>query len=210
MADHFTDELWSDYVRGLAPERESTAIEQHLRDACEACDRSFQFWQMVTEHASREADYEPGAGVVRLMQSGFRDWWRRYVLPTHARIARTIFDSFLEPLPSGVRGGSPQPRRLRQRSGNWIVDLQLAPEAGRRMSLAGQVLKSGKAPSVIGSLAICLMSAGALLGETSTNELGEFQIEFDRAKSLRVFVEVPWQRPIGIALPDPDEPEEVA
>src|SRR5215471_3105968 len=112
MVNHFADERWADYVRGLSPAHETAAIESHLNEGCETCNRSFRLWRAVTEHASREPGYDVEADVVRTMQAAFRDWRRQHVLPRRARMARLIFDSMLEPLPLGVRGDSRPPRRL--------------------------------------------------------------------------------------------------
>ena len=121
-------------------------------------------------------------------------------------MALLIFDSWLTPLPAGVRSDSPLPRRILERAGQWLVDLRFEPAAGKRMFLMGQVARSGKHGDARVNLPILLMSPDALLTETSANQFGEFQLQFDQANGLRIYIDVPRQRPVGILLPDLDNP----
>jgi hypothetical protein len=113
-----------------------------------------------------------------------------------------IFDSRLESVPSGARSGSRSPRRIVHRAGKWTVDFELQPEAGNRLSLAGQVLATGKKKVEMGSLNIALISEGKLLAHTSTNRFGEFELEFGRSGQAQVYIEVPGRRLITLSLPE--------
>ena len=206
MPNHFTDESWSDYARGLSPASEATAIEQHLEKGCETCDRAFRLWRTVAQIATSEVRNEVPEDLVQASQATYVAWSRRYLLPRRARMARLIFDSSLEPLPSGVRSDTPLPRRVIERAGQWLVDLRFEPAAGKRMFLMGQVLRSRQQLGEQDNLAILLMSTDALLTETSANRFGEFQMQFDQATDLRIYIDIPRQRPIGILLPDLDNP----
>jgi hypothetical protein len=208
MRNHFTDESWLDYVRGLSPVPKATAIQQHLEKGCTACHQSFQLWRTVTETAKSEVPHEVPEHLVVASQAAYVAWSRRHLLPSHARIALRILDSWLTPLPAGVRSDSPSPRRILERAGQWLVDLRFEPAAGKRMFLMGQVARSGKHHDPPVNWPILLMSPDTLLTETSANEFGEFQLQFDRANGLRIYIDVPRQRPIGILLPDLDTPSE--
>jgi anti-sigma factor RsiW len=144
MSKHFTDERWSDYVRGLAPAREAAAIEQHLEKGCEACHQSLRLWQTVAEIGNSEVRNEVPEDLLQTSQAAYAAWRQMYVLPQRARMARLIFDSLLEPLPPGIRSGSPSSRRILQRAGQWLFDLRFEPAGGRRMFLMGQILRSGR------------------------------------------------------------------
>src|SRR6185437_1788418 len=112
MRAHFADEIWVDYVRGLSVYDDAAAIEQHLQNECQACMRSFRFWQALAEYAAGEARIkipEPGLPAGR---TAYSEWFRRYSLPARARMARLIVDSLLQPLPAGVRGALPSARRI--------------------------------------------------------------------------------------------------
>jgi hypothetical protein len=53
---------------------------------------------------------------------------------------------------------------------------------------------------------VLLMSTDTVIAETAANQFGEFQLQFDQAKDLRIYIDVPGNRPIGISLPDFDNP----
>jgi hypothetical protein len=208
MPEHFSDEIWSDYVRGLSPVPEAFAIEQHLNKDCLACGRAFQLWRTVAQIARIEVRDEVPEDLLQVSRATYVTWARRRLLPKRARMARLIFDSLLEPLPVGVRSDKPMPRRVLERAGHWLVDLRFEPVAGKRIVLMGQALRQGRHGVAGVGFPILLMSADTLFTETSTNEFGEFQLQFDRANDLRIYIDVPRQRPIGIVLPDLDNPSE--
>jgi len=177
-------------------------MEQHLEDGCETCQESLRLWRTVAETANGEVRSEVPDDLLRSCQAAFAEWWRRYVLPKRATFARLIFDSLFEPLPAGVRGSGPAPRRVLERAGRWSVDLRFEPTAGKRMVMTGQVLRLGKRGAEQMNMPVLLMRRGALLTDTVANQFGEFQLQFDLADDLQLYVEVPEQRPIGIILPD--------
>ena len=201
MRAHFTDEIWADYVRGVSAADQASAIQQHLRNECDACLRSLRFWQALVEYAAGEARIDIPAPNPRVGRAAFSEWFRRYSLPTRARMARLIFDSLLQPLPGGVRGAGASPRRILATLGSWSVDLRLVSSAGRRTLLAGQILRTGKGGATL-KAPVALMSGGALIAETSANEFGEFELQFDQTTDLRLYVEIAASRPMGINLPD--------
>jgi hypothetical protein len=206
MANHFTNERWSDYVRGVLPAPEAAAIEQHLEKGCETCQQSYRLWRNVAETAKNEARSQVPERLVHIVQTAYTARQRLYLMPRRARMARLLFDSLLEPLPAGVRGRSSSPRRIVGRSGRWSIDLRLEPSAGKTMFLTGQILGEDPHHSLRAGLPILLMGTDTLLAETTANQFGEFQFQFDRANGLSIYADIPGQRPIALLLPDFDSP----
>jgi hypothetical protein len=202
--NHFTDEEWLDYIKGAPAVRAGSDIRRHLDEGCERCNNLDRFWQAVVDSNRKFRDEVP-EDVLRAAQAVYSTWRRQYLLPANARIARLIFDSLLEPSPSGVRAGALPGRRLVHRTGRWLVDLRLESQPGNHILLMGQALHSGKKPSGQKGMGVILMMAAELLRETSANEFGEFQLQFERAKNLRIYIDIPGQRPIAINLPDSDQ-----
>ncbi|MBV9507280.1 MAG: hypothetical protein JO323_19985 [Acidobacteriia bacterium] len=203
---HFTDERWSDYVRGLSPAPDAAAIHQHLEAGCEPCERSFRFWTIVAEVANSEAQNEVSEGQVRISRSAYLSWWRGRMLPQRATMARLLFDSMLAPLPAGVRGHGPSSRRILGRAGQWSLDLRFEPSPGKHLFLVGQILGPESAQSHKTGFPVLLMSPDALVAETTANQFGEFQLQLQRANGLRIYADVPGRRPIGMSLPDLQSP----
>ena len=206
MQKHFTDERWSDYVRGVLPAAETGPINDHLEAGCELCQGSFRLWRTVAEVAHNEARNEVPDGHLRTSLASYIEWWRRNLLPQRARMARLAFDSLFEPLPVGVRSEGPSPRRILGRAGQWSLDLRFDPSAGNHLFLTGQILGPDQPHAEQVGLPVLLMSTDTLLAETAANQFGEFQLQFERANGLRIYAELPGRRPIGMSLPDLDSP----
>jgi hypothetical protein len=202
MEQHFTEDRWSDLVRGVLPAEESAALRQHLEKGCEQCRQSFRLWRLVADVANGEIRHEVPEALMHSSRAAYVEWRRLYLLPQRARIARLVFDSLLAPLPSGVRSEATAPRRILWEFGQWSCDLRVEPLAGARISLAGQIV----APGSHAGLPVLLLRANALEAETTANQFGEFQLEFGQANGLRIYFDVPGNRPVGILLPDLENP----
>jgi hypothetical protein len=203
---HLSDEDCLDFVRKVMPAPQRAAAERHLESECPECLRLCKFWENVCDVARRGLAGEVPPGLVRAGEVIFGDWRKRFILPAQARRARPIFDSMLEPLAAGVRGAAVPPRRVLHRWGKWIVDLRIESEPGDRLSVTGQMLNPGWRPEEGSNTVVILMSRDTIVAETRANEFGEFQFTSQQAPDLTMFIELPGQPPIAIALPDPNQP----
>ena len=202
MERHFTEDRWSDLVRGVLPAEESAALRQHLEKGCEECRQSFRLWQLVADVANSEIRHEVPEALMQSSRAAYVEWRRVYLVPRRARIARLIFDSFLAPLPSGVRGEVAAPRRILWGFSHWSCDVRMESLAGERRFLTGQIV----APESQAGLPVLLLRTNVLEAETTTNQFGEFQLEFGQANGLQIYFDVPGSRPVGILLPDLENP----
>ncbi len=202
---HFDDGEWLDYIKGTSPVPTRTSIERHLDEGCVTCNNLRRFWQAVVEVSSQEFQKDVPEDVLAAGREAYSTWRRQYLLPARARIARLISDSLMQALPSGVRAAASPERRLVHRAGRWLVDLRLEPEGDKRILLIGQALQSGKKALREKGMGVLLMKDSELLLETSANQFGEFQLQFERANNLRIYIDIPGQRPIAVNLPDADQ-----
>ena len=119
------------------------------------------------------------------------------------RKASLVFDSFREPLPAGVRAGfGPSARRLLYKAGRYVVMLRLdrAADSGR-LSLVGQILDEGHPKKPLHELPVSVFKGRMTVGRTLTNDFGEFQLQADPAKNLRLSFEVPETKAFTVSLP---------
>jgi CheY-like chemotaxis protein len=105
-------------------------------------------------------------------------------------IPRIIFDSFWSPMPAGVRSLSPGGRQLAYQHKSTVIDLSIEfPEGSEsdRTSLAGQVLDAdGKGKN--DGLSVLLVSGVATLVRTTTNQFGEFHLDFESGEDVSLEV----------------------
>jgi len=196
--EHFSEQVWADYVRGIHQPKEARELEMHLAIGCPDCTRLLGMYQQVYSIATNEPGLTPPDTAVRMAKVVFAT-----SRPPHSSLwtmAKVVFDSVSQPLTAGVRSGASGCRHLVFETETVIVDLVLdvRPQS-EVISLVGQVVdKHGAkiAPRRVG--VILWTDNGQPLAEASANEFGEFQMEFAVQDRLRLSVEIVGQQPIRI------------
>ena len=179
---HFSDELWADFVRNLAPATTAQAMHKHIEDGCSKCKAVLKSWQSVFRMAQEEGGYSPPQDVVRIAKAQFA----AVAGVQQGRPVRLVFDSNLRPITAGVRG-SISARQLLYETDELYIDLRLEPqrEANRdRVCLVGQILDRTSETRAAQGLKVQLLHGQQAVTHTSTNQHGEFQLEFDAGKDM--------------------------
>jgi hypothetical protein len=180
---HFDETAWTDFARNVVTPATKMKMQQHLDDGCKQCAAALKTWQSVHVIAKAESVFMPPADVVRVVKSQFAA-----VAPEKSRGLRLLFDSGLAPLAAGVRG-SGEARQFLYETDEYYIDLRVEPQhQASHAAVVGQVLhRAGKERAAQG-LAVLLQEGSRPIAETSTNQFGEFQIEFDATHGLSLAV----------------------
>jgi CheY-like chemotaxis protein len=117
--------------------------------------------------------------------------------------AHVVFDSFLEPMPAGVRSGSQLPaRQLVYRSGSLMADLWLEPQTDSpNLALVGQIVDSDRPDRQFDLIPVVLHGPKGRIAHATTNKFGEFHFNFDFEPSVTLEIEVPGNHWVSVALP---------
>jgi len=115
-----------------------------------------------------------------------QDEWESFMAPRAAgaapqrvQVARLVFDSFHSPRPTGVRGARTFTRQLAYRHKGATIDLLIEPkEDSGRVLLAGQILGPNMSPGENKGVTVLLLDGMKFQSQTSTNQFGEFRLEF--------------------------------
>jgi len=201
LQPHFDDRIWIDFVRGLPLPEGGERLREHLETGCQQCLETQKWWSRLVEVARREASYKAPESTVRLVKAAFALKRKAPLLSRLTQIAVRTFDSFLEPLPAGIRGGAAPARHLLHDTGDFLVDLRLET-TGRAESLTGQILRAGAEGVISGAGVVLVQGNDRLVAQTIANSLGEFQVEFEREDGLQLYLETDTGEIIAIALPD--------
>src|SRR5581483_1187836 len=102
--EHFSEQVWVDYVRGSGSSLSMQELQGHLVAGCRECNSAFQIWRAVESFAVNESKYAPPENVVRMVKLEFS--LNEAVQPDDSVLASLMFDSTTEPLPVGVRGAA--------------------------------------------------------------------------------------------------------
>jgi len=158
------------------------AMQRHIDSGCEKCSDTLRVWQGVLSVAAGESVLNPPADTVRVVKSQFA-----VTSPTASSGVRLVFDSLLQPLTAGVRG-SVAARQFLYETDEYYIDLRLEPRAEDRACLVGQMLNRLGADRAVQKVPIRLREGKLSLAQTSTNEFGEFQLEFEPRNSLCISI----------------------
>lgn len=109
----------------------------------------------------------------------------RKVRSSKIQVARLLFDSFRLPSPPGVRSARTTGRHFTYEHNNTTIDVFLdCPLASDRISLVGQVLDGAKTRGKNDSLPVVLIGGSGTVARTTTNHLGEFNLECEFTENV--------------------------
>jgi hypothetical protein len=176
---HFSEEAWADFVRNLVAPTVRMTMQRHIDEGCKQCQGSLQVWQGVLSMARAENSLAPPEDVVRVSKSQFGS-----TLSAAKHGLRLLFDSSLQPITPGVRG-SISARQFLYETDDHYIDLRLEPRRGTdRACVVGQVLHRKRADRAAREVPIRLLEGKSPRAATTTNQFGEFQLEFDAGHNL--------------------------
>jgi len=201
--NHFSIETLIDFARGLLPSQKADEVKHHL-ERCKECRQSYDIWRAVVEAGRREKKYRPSESAVQRAKEAFGGrglWW-----PSGRKTrSRLIFDSFLQPLPDGVRNSMAATRQLQYRSGSLLIDIDLTKEsygAEGPILLMGQILNAENPDRQFKDLRVFLLRGKRVKAQTTPSPLGEFRFELDDGKNWKLSFEIEGQEVIPISLPE--------
>src|SRR5207247_10332041 len=99
--------------------------------------------------------------------------------------ARLVFDSFLQPLPDGIRISQLPARRLVYEAGSLMADLCMEPKTDSpRTALVGQLVDSAKPDRRFDRIPVVRQGQKGPIALATTNEFAELLLAFDFYPSL--------------------------
>ena len=183
--EHYTDELWSDFVRkALAPAAQQ-AMQAHLLASCARCTQTAELLghvaRFATAEPARDVPPELTAAAIQFFQPApASSPWAEKLQNIAAAL---IWDQQAEFLPQGVRSSAQTGQRLVYRAGDYSVDLNIERLPGEPGEIIGQISNELDRQELMDGILVQVVSPGRTLVETATNRFGEFIIEYPAAKS---------------------------
>jgi hypothetical protein len=184
---HFSEETWADFARNLVARGTKMTMQQHIDEGCTKCANVLNTWQIVHSIAQKESILTPPSDVVRVVKSQFAA-----DAPEKSLGFRLLFDSNLAPVPAGMRGAVAAQQFLYE-TDEYYIDLRVEAlrmdthREAHQAALVGQVLNR-KGKRAAQGLTVFLQDGKRPIAETSTNQFGEFQFEFNATNSLSISV----------------------
>jgi len=186
---HFELAEWTDFVRGLVEKSARLPLEHHLASGCRKCRHIADLLRKLVIAARNDSQVQVPDYALRCARAIFllQQPEKVEILP---RIpARLLYDSFREPLPAGLRTQQRLSRQCLYQAGDYSLDLRLENErASPRVALVGQIQNRKQPGKRLGSVPVQLLSGKQVLAQATSNSLGEFQMEYEPSKHLRLYV----------------------
>jgi len=108
-----------------------------------------------------------------------------------AKVARLVLDTFLQPLPAGIRYVQPNTRQLVYEAPALTADIAFErPPNSPRTTMIGQVMRTKDPHMPLNGVTVVLKDRKGPLDVKMTNEAGEFSFEFQDQSSLSLEIEV--------------------
>ncbi len=184
---HFDSENWVDFASQVAPPGQRDAMQLHLETGCQKCSRGLQFWRRVREMAAREAYYQPPESAVRSVKGYYALHKPQAAQPRSAWHVRLILDSLQQPLLQGARSTAESPRQLLYKVGPFLIDVRFEPQGSSdRVSMVGQIIASDRSAIGIQDISVELVNWGGSRARTATNQFGEFHLEAEGSRDLKL------------------------
>jgi hypothetical protein len=179
---HFETWQWADFARGLDMGIDRTVMQAHYK-TCGRCRRTVQILSGVAAVAAAEPGNTPPADVIRLAKAIYTP------PPSERFLARLIFDSFLAPLPAGVRTQDRQTRQAVYEAGSYCVDVRVEHQPRRgTTTLVGQLADRDHPGANAADVSVLLKTKQKTIASAPCDQFGEFYIEYRPAPSLRLDV----------------------
>ncbi len=198
--EHFSEQDWADFVRGISASETKAKIESHLARGCSDCRAAVNVLNRVQATLAGEKTYTPPDNTVRMVKQEFAAAYTQE--PRPSILANLLFDTFAQPLPSGIRSGAASARQMVYEAEGLTVDMRLDHEArSGKIFVVGQVLDRRLPRVSPSSVSVALWtSKGQPFLQVSPNEFGEFQLEVDAQDDLRLLIDVAGRKTIRIPL----------
>ncbi|MBZ5554600.1 MAG: hypothetical protein LAO21_17930 [Acidobacteriia bacterium] len=190
---HYDITEWSDFARGLTEGIDRSSMERHLELGCSQCRRTARLFIDLARIAKAEPQFQVPLSVERLAKAILAMNQPEKLRRLPRFVPRLVFDSFRSPLPAGVRSRQGMTRQAlyRDHAANFSLDLRLDHEPGSsQVVLVGQIANFKEPSKRHSHVPVFLLAGRDIVARTVSNQLGEFQLECQAKKRLRLCVPV--------------------
>src|SRR5262249_22882396 len=185
---HFDISEWADLARGTVSGPHRASMEAHLAAGCARCRNAFAFVGRAFSAAQAASREEPPADAVRWAKAlmAMHQPARSGVIPL---LGRLVFDSARDPLPVGMRSGSPTLRYAVYVAGNFCIDLHFQHEReARTATIIGQMTDREMPDRPMAGEPVLLIARKRVIAHGISNSSGEFCLDYEPGPQLRLLV----------------------
>ena len=201
MAKHYGVADWIEFVRDMGPLEQREQMNRHLGDGCLDCRHTAEFFKKLVSACLDMIPDEVPETWLKRARSIWPQTTRR--LEDAIRIpAELIYDSSLAPTAVGLRASMETGCHVLYRAGDYSLDFVVEQATcSSRISVVGQILKINS-EAQMSNIPVTLKWGTTTIGETLSNQFGEFHLECEQRKHVALCVHLePYARFIDVPLP---------
>ena len=188
--NHYKITRWVDYVRGAVNAPEQLEMSDHLLK-CDACRDECDLLARVAVKMQADRQYEVPEHALRNARALFALPGKPKKTVLQKVAGYLVFDSFQEPSFAGARSRVQNMRHALYEADDYSVDVRLEEHPDScRVNLVGQLAVRSQAVSSLHGIPVVLMSGRQVLAEALSNEFGEFQLEYEPKRQLKLCVPI--------------------
>lgn len=192
--NHYQITRWVDYVRGTVDAAEQREMSDHLLK-CNACRDECDLLVRVAVKMQADRQYEVPEHALRNARALFALPGKPKKSVLRKVAGYLVFDSFLEPSLAGARSRVQNVRHALYEANDYSVDIRLEEHTDScRVNMVGQLAVRSQAESSLGGIPVVLMSGRQVLAEALSNEFGEFQLDYEPKRQLKLCVSIEERR----------------
>ena len=199
--NHYAIDEWVDFSRGLVGGEDGARMRAHLVGGCVDCSRLSEFTTKLAQACINSASSQVPESALRLARAIFP-----VRVPDRPRRGNRIpieliFDSFLVPMPAGLRATWQVGWQGLYRAGDCSVDLRIEPELkSSRAAVIGQITNHVMPSVSMSNLPVSLRAGKQVIAETLSNRFGEFQMEYEERARLKLCINLADAKVIQVPL----------
>jgi hypothetical protein len=191
---HYDITRWIDYVRGLASTKDQHQMSAHLLE-CSECRGEHDLLAKLAIRMQADLQYQVPEYALRNVRALFAQKAQAKKTVLQKLVGHLVFDSLQQPALVGARSTAQGMRHALYEAGDYSVDLQLEEHAGStRMNMVGQLAVRSQTTSSLDGIPIVLMSGREILAQAVSNEFGEFQLDYEPKRQLKLHVPIQQRR----------------
>ena len=181
-------------MRGLASTTDQREMSAHLLE-CSSCRGEHDLLAKLTVRMQADLQYQVPEYALRNVRALFAANAQAKKSVLQKLVGHLVFDSLQQPALAGTRSNAQGMRHALYEAGDYSVDLRLEEHPGStRVNMVGQLAVRSQTVSSLEGIPIMLMSGREIVAEAVSNQFGEFQLDYEPKRRLKLHVPIQQRR----------------
>lgn len=191
---HYDSTRWIDYVRGLVSAPEQHEMSAHLLE-CSSCREEHDLLTKLAVRMQADLQYQVPEYALRNVRALFAANAKANKTVLQKLVGHLVFDSLQQPAMAGARSNAHGMRHALYEAGDYSVDLRLEEHPGStRVNMVGQLAVRSQTVNSLDGIPVVLMSGREILAKAVSNKFGEFQLDYEPKRQLKLHVPIQQRR----------------